>query len=142
MDDTLFDHNRATIRATASLRDREPLFQAWSGEELRRRHSEMLEIIHRQVVSGDLPIDEARRERFRRLLGDAGADESGLDRAVELARWYRQEYERSWYPVDGAMDLLTALKAAGIIVGIVTNNLRSEQCRSSSAARSPNTSMS
>jgi len=127
MDDTLFDHNRASMCATASLREREPLFQIWSGDELRRRHSEILEIVHRKVVSGELPIDEARRERFRRLLGDAGADESALGRAVELARWYRQEYEQSWYPVDGAMDLLTALKAAGIVVGIVTNNLRAEQ---------------
>jgi putative hydrolase of the HAD superfamily len=127
MDDTLFDHNKATVQATAALHDIEPLFQAWAPEDLRRRHSEMLELIHQDVVNGRLQVDEARRERFRRLLLQASAAEPDLERAPALARRYRQEYEQGWCAVEGAGDLLAALKASGLRVGIVTNNIRAEQ---------------
>ena len=127
LDDTLFDHNHATSRATASLRDSEPAFAVWSPEELRRRHSEVLELIHKEVISGRMAIDEARRERFRRLLVDAGGDDAAVGRAAELAAWYRRAYEQNWRAVHGAMELLQALKARGLSVVIVTNNLTSEQ---------------
>jgi putative hydrolase of the HAD superfamily len=88
----------------------------------------MLELIHQKVVSGELRIDEARRERFRRLLADAGAEEAVQnERALDLARRYRAEYERDWCAVQGALELLSALRNAGIRVGVVTNNLRAEQ---------------
>jgi HAD superfamily hydrolase (TIGR01549 family) len=127
MDDTLFDHNTATARATAALHAIEPRFRAWPAEELRRRHSEMLEIIHQDVVSGRLQIDEARRERFRRLLLQADAGHADLERAPALARRYREEYEQGWGAVEGAGELLETLKARGVRVGIVTNNIRAEQ---------------
>ena len=127
MDDTLFDHNTATARATAALHAIEPLFRAWPEEELRRRHSEMLEIIHQDVVSGRLQIDEARRERFRRLLLQANAGQADLGRAPALASRYREEYEQGWGAVEGAGELLQTLKGLGLRVGIVTNNIRAEQ---------------
>jgi HAD superfamily hydrolase (TIGR01509 family) len=127
LDDTLFDHNYATFCATTALRATEPLFGAWTPEELRRRHSEMLELIHREVVAGRMAIDEARRERFRRLLSDAGGDAAAQGRAVALATCYRREYERGWRPVAGAIELLTALRSRGLRIAIVTNNLTSEQ---------------
>ena len=127
MDDTLFDHNKATARATAALHAIEPLFQAWAQDDLRHRHSELLETIHQDVVSGRLQIDDARRERFRRLLRQADAADADLDRAPALAHRYRQEYERGWCAVEGAGELLAALKAGGLRVGIVTNNIRAEQ---------------
>ena len=127
MDDTLFDHNKATAKATAALHAVEPLFQAWAQDELRRRHSEMLELIHQDVVSGRLQIDEARRERFRRLLLQANAAGADLERAAALAKRYREEYEQGWSAVEGAAELLGVLKARGLRVGIVTNNVRAEQ---------------
>ena len=127
MDDTLFDHDKATVRATAAVQAVEPRFQAWTPGELRRRHSEMLELIHQDVVAGRLQIDEARRERFRRLLRQADADEGDLARASLLARTYREEYERGWCAVDGAVELLESLRARGTRIGIVTNNIRAEQ---------------
>ena len=127
LDDTLFDHNFSTNCATAVLRGCEPALTIWSLEELRRRHSELLEIIHREVVAGRLSIDDARRERFRRLLADAGGDEAALGRAHEVAMRYREEYQRSCRGVDGAAELLALLKERGLKVAIVTNNLTVEQ---------------
>lgn len=127
MDDTLFDHNHATVCATGAIHSEEAAFGCWTPEELRRRHSLMLELIHEEVLAGRLQIDEARRERFRRLLVEAGASGPTLDRAPGLAARYRTAYELGWRPVPGAVPLLAALKAHGAIVGIVTNNVRSEQ---------------
>ena len=127
MDDTLFDHNHATDCATAVIHGEEPAFGCWTPAELRRRHSLMLELIHQDVLSGRLRIDEARRERFRRLLTEAGAEAPALDRAPGIARRYRQAYEHGWRAVIGALELVAALKARGVSVGIVTNNVRSEQ---------------
>ena len=127
LDDTLFDHNFSTNCATAALRGCEPSLAVWSLEELRRRHSELLEVIHREVVAGRLSIDDARRERFRRLLADAGGDEESVDRANAVAMRYREEYQRSCRGVAGAAELLSRLKGRGLSVAIVTNNLTAEQ---------------
>jgi putative hydrolase of the HAD superfamily len=127
LDDTLFDHNYATYQATDVLRESEPAFAVWSSQELRRRHSEMLELVHKEVVAGRMAIDEARRERFRRLLADAGGDAGALERAMDVAMNYRRAYERHWRPVAGAVDLLLALRRRGLKVAIVTNNLTAEQ---------------
>ena len=127
LDDTLFDHNFSTNCATAALRGCEPALAVWSLEELRRRHSELLETIHREVVAGRLSIDDARRERFRRLLTEAGADEETLGRASAAAVRYREEYQRSCRAVAGAAELLTALKNRKLKVAVVTNNLTAEQ---------------
>ncbi len=127
LDDTLFDHHHATESATAVLRAEEPAFAVWSLAELRRRHSDLLEIIHREVVSGRLSIDDARRERFRRLLADAGADAAGQARAWDLAMKYRDAYRSNWRAVDGAIALLSTLKSSSVAVAIVTNNLTAEQ---------------
>ena len=127
MDDTLFDHNHATVCATGAIHSEEAAFACWTPDELRRRHSLILELIHEDVLAGRLQIDEARRERFRRLLLEAGASGPTLDRAPSLAVRYRTEYELGWRPVAGALPLLAALKARGAVVGIVTNNVKSEQ---------------
>ena len=127
LDDTLFDHNFSTNCATEALRGCEPALAVWSLVELRRRHSELLEVIHREVVAGRLSIDDARRERFRRLLADAGGDEESLARAPAVAMRYREEYQRNCRSVEGAAELLSALKSRGLKVAIVTNNLTAEQ---------------
>jgi HAD superfamily hydrolase (TIGR01549 family) len=127
LDDTLFDHNFSTNCATAALRGCEPALSVWSLEELRRRHGELLETIHREVIAGRLSIDDARRERFRRLLTDAGADGDAVARAGAAAARYREEYQRSCRGVPGAAALLKALKSRGLRVAIVTNNLTTEQ---------------
>jgi HAD superfamily hydrolase (TIGR01509 family) len=128
LDDTLFDHSRATAAALADLHAKEPAFAAWSADELTRRHGAVLEEMHVEVVAGRLAIPAAREERFRRLLEDAGRH-GRVDggRAAELAAAYRSAYEASWCSVSGAGALLTRLRADRIKTAIVTNNLLAEQ---------------
>jgi putative hydrolase of the HAD superfamily len=128
LDDTLFDHHYATSRALSALLAGEPSFAAWTMDELARRHGEVLEAMHAEVLAGRVSIESARRERFRQLLVAAGnADAGANERAGDLARRYRSSYEAAWRPVAGAAALLRALRSADLRVAIVTNNVVVEQ---------------
>lgn len=127
LDDTLFDHDRATERALVTLRATEPAFETWTADELVRRHSVELEAMHLEVLAGRQSIDNARAERFRRLFEAAAGQPAPDGRAAVLARGYRTAYEGAWQPVPGAPALLTALRNAGFAIAIVTNNIVLEQ---------------
>ena len=125
LDDTLFDHAsaaRAALRgvhgAHRSLASRE--FAAFELD-----HAQHLEDLHVRVVAGEIGIDEARIERFRRLLAQSGvtADDELL---AQIAAGYRRSYLDARAPIDGARDLLAAL-AGRVKIGVVSNNLLEEQ---------------
>jgi len=128
LDDTLFDHRHATRAALAELWAAETGFQAWPVVELERRHAEVLEELHVDVLEGRRTIDEARRERFGRLLAAAGAERVD-ERAETAASFYRTAYERAWQAVPGALELVAALTARRLPCVIVTNNSVAEQRR-------------
>ena len=127
LDDTLFDHTFASFRALEMLHASEPGFADWTMAQFAARHSDVLEAMHADVVAGKMTVDAARAERFRRLLGEAGGAEVSIDEARAIARKYRAAYEASWQPVAGAAALLAGVRAEGIRIAIVTNNLVSEQ---------------
>jgi len=125
LDDTLFDHDRATREALGHLRQDCNVFSQWTLDELDARHRELLETLHVQVLAGRLTIDEARRERFGRLLAQADAADDA--QADALASAYREAYATKWNAVPGAIELLQAVRAAGHPIVIVTNNGVAEQ---------------
>jgi HAD superfamily hydrolase (TIGR01549 family) len=86
----------------------------------------LLETLHVDVLAGRLLIDEARRERFSRLLAQAGVVDDAAA-ADEMACAYRATYAANWHPVPGALELLRAVRAEGHSVVIVTNNGVAEQ---------------
>ncbi len=126
LDDTLFDHAHATRTAQRVVAAATPALAAWRPEDLERRHREVLDELHLEVLAGRLTVDDARVERFRRLLEEGGAHGS-VDLARQIARDYRQAYEVAWQTVPGAIDLLTHLRRAGLPIVIVTNNIVLEQ---------------
>jgi FMN phosphatase YigB (HAD superfamily) len=126
LDDTLFDHRRATRTALTYLRACDQALARWEIDELDRRHGHLLEAGHIEVLAGRLSIDAARVNRFWLLLIDAAADRPA-ERAAEVARTYRVAYERAWHPVSGAVELVKAIKGAGPLVVVVTNNVAAEQ---------------
>ena len=125
LDDTLFDHDRTTREALGRLRERHRVLARWSLDELDVRHRVLLETLHVDVLAGRLTIDNARRERFARLLEQGEPGESSS--AEHLAEDYRDAYAGQWYPVSGALELLQAVRGAGHRVVIVTNNGVAEQ---------------
>jgi putative hydrolase of the HAD superfamily len=125
LDDTLFDHWSCTREALASLVERFSALGAVPTEVLEAEHRRLLEALHLRVLAGELTVDEARVERFQRLLGFAGA-RADAAAAADAAAGYRAAYLRHWRPVDGALELLGALHGR-VATGVVTNNVAGEQ---------------
>lgn len=125
LDDTLFDHQGCAREALAAVRASHEGFGAMSAEALERAHARFLEELHGEVMLGRVPLEVARIERFRRLLGSVGAA-AGDDLASRLASTYREAYRTARRAVSGAAALLEAVKQRARI-GIVSNNLLDEQ---------------
>ena len=125
LDDTLFDHASA---ARAALRVVHGAYAGFASREFDRfevDHSLCLEELHRRVIAGELTVDDARIERFRRLFAAAGVD-AGDDLLQRTAMSYRRAYLDARGPVPGARDLLDALRPQ-VRIGIVSNNILDEQ---------------
>src|SRR5262245_7445425 len=112
LDDTLFDHHRATRLALQRVVGGDPAFHNWTLDDVDRSHRELLERFHLEVLAGRLSVDEARIARFECLLGLAGVGDA-TTRAREIARSYRETYETCWHAVPGAATLLSAVKSVG-----------------------------
>lgn len=125
LDDTLFDHRLCARMALSELYGAHAAFQARAFDDFERMHARFLEELHRRVIAGDLALDDARRERFRRLFAAVGepADGEVVARAAET---YRLGYKKVRQPVPGAAALLRLVKERAR-VAIVSNNLLEEQ---------------
>lgn len=125
LDDTLFDHRVCAQTALRELHRIHPAFAACDFPDFERRHAVYLEELHRRVLTGELSIDDARRERFRRLFEAAGIAPAEEVVAAAAAA-YRSGYVRIRRPVSGAIELLRRVRQRARI-GIVSNNLLAEQ---------------
>jgi HAD superfamily hydrolase (TIGR01549 family) len=123
LDDTLFDHRRSARAALSEVH------RAYAGgtdfDAFERHHTTYLEQMHVEVLAGRIALDDARRERFRRVFG--ALDVALTDRDVDLvAAAYRSGYMSARRALAGAAELLAAVRPHARI-GIVTNNLLDEQ---------------
>ena len=125
LDDTLFDHAGCARDALTAVHGCDPALAAMSFEALERTHAVFLEQLHTDVMLGRVPLDAARRERFRRLLAASGAAATD-DLAASLAATYRDTYRERRRAVAGAAALLAAIRPRARIA-IVSNNLLDEQ---------------
>jgi putative hydrolase of the HAD superfamily len=123
LDDTLFDHRTSARAALTEVHRRHAPVVAFAAFEA--EHTHHLEDLHLEVLAGRLSIDDARRERFRRVFAavGVGVDEVAVDR---IASAYRAGYVSARRVVDGAAALLAAVKPRAR-VAIVSNNLLDEQ---------------
>ena len=113
LDDTLFDHASAARAALRGVHGTHRSLASRDFAAFELDHAQHLEDLHLRVVAGEIGIDEARIERFRRLL-------------AQIAAGYRRSYLDARAPIDGARDLLSAL-AGRVKIGVVSNNLLEEQ---------------
>jgi putative hydrolase of the HAD superfamily len=125
LDDTLFDHRGCARTALERLHAAHACFRAATFEQFERCHAELLEELHREVLAGRRRLDDARRERFRRLF-----ERSGVTPDDELVHGAAMEYRRGYLAarqaIAGAAALLPLVRARAR-VGVVSNNLLEEQ---------------
>jgi putative hydrolase of the HAD superfamily len=123
LDDTLFDHRRSARAALTAVHT--AFASAAAFADFERHHAHYLEEMHLEVLAGRATLEDARRERFRRVFAALGValDPADVYRAAET---YRVGYSSSRQPIEGAADLLAHLRRS-VAIGIVTNNLLGEQ---------------
>ncbi|HYT66411.1 MAG TPA: HAD-IA family hydrolase [Vicinamibacterales bacterium] len=123
LDDTLFDHHRS---ARAALQE---VHRAHASQfdfaAFERHHTRYLEEMHLEVLARRVGLDDARRERFRKVFEALGVA-LGPTQVDAVASAYRDGYMLARRPLEGAADLLGIIKASARVV-IVTNNLLDEQ---------------
>ena len=125
LDDTLFDHRFCTRAALSHLRENYICFNGVTLDEFEAEHMKLLDELMNAVLPGTLSIEEARTERFRRAFVKFEAKVSA-EESTNAAGMYRKFYEKSWRLSIGAHSLLKNLHGK-YKIGIITNNLRSEQ---------------
>ena len=94
-------------------------------DDFERHHSRYLEEMHIEVLAGRVDMNEARRERFRRVFRALGL-RSPRTRPTTVASAYRSGYLTARRATAGAHELPEALHPRARI-GIVSNNLLEEQ---------------
>jgi YjjG family noncanonical pyrimidine nucleotidase len=123
LDDTLFDHRRsarAALTEVHRVHGRDTEYDAFE-----RAHTRFLEEMHIEVLAGRIGLDDARRERFRKVFAALGVRLDDRDVALTAAA-YRDGYKSARRALAGAVELLEAVRPHAR-VAIVTNNLLEEQ---------------
>ena len=123
LDDTLFDHRRSARAALARVH--ETFAHSVAFEAFERHHTRYLEEMHIEVLAGRIDLDEARRERFRRVFRALGLELTDAETSNAAAA-YRSGYLSARRATEGAAALLAAVHARAR-VAIVSNNLLEEQ---------------
>ena len=129
LDDTVWDFTHNSLEALAQLYRAEHLDRWWADVDAWRdnyhRHNTALWALY---TPGKIDRDTLRRERFRRPLIDAGVDAAT---AESMAGHLDSEYLRrlALLPatMEGARETLTALRAAGCRIGILSNGFKDTQ---------------
>jgi YjjG family noncanonical pyrimidine nucleotidase len=125
LDDTLFDHRASSAEALRRVQSTYEYFRGTPFSEFEQTHSNLLEAMHLDVVSGRIGMDEARCERFRRLFESFNVKPSD-EMCSAAARQYRSEYLAARRAIVGAEALLEAIRQRAR-VAIVSNNMLEEQ---------------
>jgi putative hydrolase of the HAD superfamily len=123
LDDTLFDHRRSARAALREVHARHAAHADFDAFE--RHHARYLEEMHVEVLAGRIGLDDARRERFRRVFLALGVALDSRD-VDAVASAYRGGYLQARRPIQGAVELLDAVRPSAR-VAIVSNNLVDEQ---------------
>jgi HAD superfamily hydrolase (TIGR01549 family) len=123
LDDTLFDHRgsaRAALTAVHASFAADVDFRAFE-----QQHAHYLEEMHLEVLAGRVTLDDARRERFRRVFAALGVRLDPAD-VHRVAAAYRDGYAGTREAMAGAIELLAHLRSL-VPIAVVTNNLLDEQ---------------
>jgi putative hydrolase of the HAD superfamily len=123
LDDTLFDHRRASRIALQAVHaahacDLDP--DAFADE-----HARVLEQYHQRFLAGEMSLDQARAARMIEAFATFGRTLS-VEESLSVAALYRREHRAHRALLPGARELLEAL-AGKVRLGLVSNNAVAEQ---------------
>ena len=123
LDDTLFDHRRASALAVQVIHSE--YASAIEFAAFLVKHHEVLEECHQHFLNGRCTLDEARVARMRALFAAFDRPIDDLT-AQRIAAQYRAQHQANRALLPGARELLDALHGQAPL-GIITNNSTAEQ---------------
>ena len=123
LDDTLFDHQYASGMALTAMHATYAPDLAFAPFAI--KHAEILEHFHARFLMGEFTLAEARVARMQALFAAFDRD-INADIALLAANHYREQHQANRRLLDGALELLDALRGK-CKLGIVTNNSAAEQ---------------
>ncbi|GGJ86175.1 HAD family hydrolase [Deinococcus aquiradiocola] len=118
LDDTLFDDAGCTLAGLRALAARHPALAALPDDALFARHAALLAALEGEVHAGRLSVEACRERRLAQLLSGVGVPDPD---GAEAARTYHAASRAHYRPLPGALDVVQALRAAGVRVGVLTN---------------------
>lgn len=124
LDDTLYDHHHASRKAIEETIFLDDALFAAGADSVEIQHRHWLELLHLDVARGVRTADNARNERWARVLAHFGGD---VSLGNQLANTQRENYLRHERAVPGGVEGVAALREAGYTLSIVSNNTRAEQ---------------
>ena len=125
LDDTLFHHRQAVrdgiqAHVTSTLPDADALAHLDRWDELEELH-------YHRYLTGELDYLGQRRARARDFMAEFGYSFESDAAAEGWFEEYLVEYVRAWALFDDALPCLSALAAAGLRLGMITNGIPSFQ---------------
>lgn len=124
LDDTLFDDAGCTLAGLNALAAEHPALAALPRSELFARHSRLISALEGEVYAGRLSAEACRARRLEQLLEGVGVP--GAD-GEAAARVYHAASRAHYRPLPGALELVRALHARGVRLGVLTNYPRGVQ---------------
>ncbi|ARU62194.1 hypothetical protein CBW65_15155 [Tumebacillus avium] len=126
LDETLSDHRHSSRAGIGTLWHEHPALQQKTVEELEHEFWIMLDSMHSEVLKGNLTLEQARVERFRRLFAGCGQEMAAVE-IDALTERYQDAYRRSRRAVPGAHELLRWLREQGAKIAVITNGFTTVQ---------------
>jgi HAD superfamily hydrolase (TIGR01549 family) len=124
LDDTIYDHSYASRKALEQTIGLDSALTAAGIDFVEAQNHYWLERLHHDVAQGSRSLEDARNERWMRLLEHF---QGNVENASRLASFHRNTYLKHERAVPGAFDMLDTLRNAGLALAIVSNNSRAEQ---------------
>lgn len=126
MDNTLVDHEYASVEALAHVRASIQELKEYDMATVRELWGRDFDRYWIPLIKGELTMEENWKLRFARMFDSLGKKtDSGV--SERAAKEYGNKYMSNIIAVPGAGELLALLKQKGIRVGIVTNNIERMQ---------------
>lgn len=126
LDETLSDHRYSSRAGIRTLWHEHQALQQKTVEELEHEFWIMLDSMHSEVLKGNLTLEQARVERFRRLFAGCGQEIAAAEMDA-LTERYQAAYRRSRRAVPGAHELLGWLREQGAKIAVITNGFTAVQ---------------
>jgi len=127
LDGTLVDHEGAARAAALAWAARESPGHGLDGQALGSEWLRLEDEHYASYLAGTLSFQEQRRARLAgmlAILGCAVPPDIALDRLFEA---YLRHYEAAWRAHEDVLPALTGLRAAGLIIGVLTNGQEDQQ---------------